>query len=53
MLGVAAVLYYVVEFFENTLKLVVECGRSARLLVLILDDALVIGNDMALYPSTL
>ena len=50
LLGVAAVLHYVVEFFKNTLELVVERGRSARLLVLILDDALVIGN---LYPSTL
>ena len=42
-----------VEFFKTTLELVVERGQSARLLVLILDDALLIGDDMSLHPSTL
>ena len=44
---------YMVEFIKTTLELVVERGQSARLLVLILDDALLIGDDMSLHPSTL
>jgi hypothetical protein len=51
--AVAAVLHDVVELFKNGLELFVERGEKVGLLVLILDDALLIGNDMSLHLSSL
>ena len=37
-----------VEFFKHALELFVQRSQNIGMLMLILDDALVIGNDMSL-----
>lgn len=53
LVKVAVVLRDMVEFFKDTLELFVECGQNAALLVLIIDDAPLIGNDVSLNLSSL
>ena len=52
LLEVAGVLD-MVEFFKHALELFIECSRNIGMLVLILDDVLVIGNDMSLHLPNL
>jgi len=53
LLKATAVLHHMVEFFKNGVELFVEHRQNVGLLVLILDDALLIGNDMSLHLSSL
>lgn len=53
LLEVAAVLHDMVEFFKNALELFVESSQNVGVLVLILDDAPLIGDDMTLHLSSL
>ena len=50
---VAAVLHDMVELFLNALELFAECSQRMGVLVLIIDDAPLIGNDMSLHLSGL
>ena len=53
LLEVTAVLHDMVEFFKNALELFVESSQNVGVLVLILDDAPLIGDDMSLHLSSL
>ncbi len=50
---VAVVLHDMVVFFMNALEPFVECIQNMGVLVLILDDAPLIGNDTSLHLSGL
>ena len=53
LLKVTAVLRHMVEFLKNGVELFVERSQHVGLLMLILGDALLIGNDMSLHLSSL
>ena len=53
LLEVAAILHDMVEFFKHAFEPFVDRCQNMGMLVLILDDVLLIGNDMSLHPPSL
>ena len=53
LLEVAAVLHDMVELFKHVFELFVHRSQNMGMLVLILDDALLISNDMSLHLPSL